>query len=430
MSSLRLILKEIAYRRAACVMAVVAVAMAVAALIASLAILQLHDRRTEEVLASLEKQVSSRMAELDDEMRKATLKMSFSLVILPEKQDLRDWYTEDYAAHYMPESYVDRLARANIVTVQHLLPTLQQRIQWPEQKGRTIILIGTRGEIPYLGQEAKVPLVQPVPEGKIVLGYQLQQTLSLNKGDKVRLLGREFVVHRCQPQRGTKDDISAWIPLGEAQHLLKREGVINAVLALHCMCAGKDLSRVRSDIRAVLPDTQVVEMGSTFLARYEARARVGQEAKAAVQRERDERARLRAQRERLASVLAPLLMAIAGLWLLVLAFREMRLRRQEYGILRAIGVGSRRIAGLLLAKAALVGLLGAAAGYFFGVLVGVAFDETTNAGGLSGAAFREMLHPSWVAMAVASAVAIAVLATWVPAVLAARTDPAVILQEG
>ncbi len=430
MSFSRLILKEIAYRKGTFLLAVLAVAGAVASLVASLAILDLHDRRTEEVLASLEKQTSDRTAELADDMRRATLKMSFNLVILPKNQNLKDWYTDDFAAQYMPESYVDRLAASNIVTVQHLLPSLQQRIQWPEQKDRTIILVGTRGEVPYLHQRPKVPLVQPVPEGKIVLGHQLQETLSLKEGDMVRLLGREFVVHRCLEQRGTKDDISAWIPLGEAQQLLERKGQINAILALHCMCAGKDLSKVRSDIEAVLPDTQVVEMGSKFLARYEARARVRQESQAALERQRAHRDLLRTQREGLISVLTPALVSVAGLWLLVSAFRDVRVRRPEYGILRAIGVGSWRIAGLFLGKAVLLGLLGAALGYGLGVTVAICFGEPADTSRFSAAAIGSMIRPAWAALAVASAVAVAALATWIPALVAARTDPASILREG
>ena len=65
---------------------------------------------------------------------------------LPE-WDLSDLYAEGYASKLMPESYTQRLAESKLITVRHLLPMLEQKLQWPEQK-RTIILIGTRGEVP------------------------------------------------------------------------------------------------------------------------------------------------------------------------------------------------------------------------------------------------------------------------------------------
>ncbi len=431
MSMWRMILKEVAFRKTASLSALLAVAVAVATLVGSLMALDVNKRQDERVLADHEEQVDVLMAELKDEMRKATLKLSYNLLILPENQNLRDWYTDDFATEYMPEEYVDRLSAANLITVQHLLPTLQQRVEWREQKGRSIILIGTRGYVPNLGQTPKKPLDlgHIVPDGGIVLGYQLQQALSAAEGDTVRMLGRDFRVHRCHEERGSKDDISAWISLGEAQELLERPGQINAILALKCMsCPGVGLGNVRSEVAGVLPDTQVVEMGSRMLARYEARSRVGDEAKAAIKEEQRRRAALHARRETLAGVLSPVLMLAAAVWLALWAFRDMRLRRAEYGLLRAIGVGSSRVLGMFLSKAALVGLFGGVLGYFAGILLGTYFGRGAEL--LPTLAPADVLRPAWVALALATALAISILGVWIPAMLAARTDPAIILREG
>jgi putative ABC transport system permease protein len=433
MSIWRMILKEIAFRKSASLLALLAVAVAVAALVGSLTALDLHKRQSEQVLAVHEEQVGALMAELRDEMRKAMLKLSFNVLILPRDQNLRDWYTEDYATQYMPEEYVDRLAASNLITVQHLLPTLQQRIEWPEQNGRTIVLIGTRGYVPYHDQAPKKPLDlgHVVPEGTIVLGYQLHQSLSVAEGDTVRLLGRDFRVHRCHAERGSKDDITAWIALSEAQELLDQQGQINAILALKCMsCPGVGLDNVRSEIEQVLADTQVVEMGSRVLARYEARSRVGDEAEATLEQQRQHQAALHARREALAGVLSPALMMAAAVRLALSAFRDVRLRRGEYGILRAIGVGSGRVLGMFVSKAVVVGLAGGAIGYFAGVLIGVYFGRGGESGGALLLTPADVLRPGWWAMAMTAALAVSVLGAWIPAVLAARTDPAVILREG
>ena len=427
----RLILKEIAFRKTAALLALLAVTVAVATLVGSMMTLDLHQRQDEQVLADHQAQVEALMAELKDEMRKATLKLSYNLLILPSSQNLRDWYTDDYATQYMPEQYVDRLAAANLITVQHLLPTLQERIAWPEQKGRSIILIGTRGYVPYPDQKPKKPLDlgHIVPAGTIVLGYQLQQALSAVEGDTVRLLGRDFRVHRCHPERGTKDDISAWIALDDAQELLDRPDQINAILALKCMsCPGVGLATVRGEIGAILPDTQVVEMGAPMLARYEARSRVGDEAKAALQQQREHRAALQVQRETLAALLSPVLLITAAAWLALWAFRDMRLRRAEYGLLRALGVRARRVLAMFLAKAVVVGLLGGILGYGLGMALGAHFGQAPDAA--TTIAMPSLLRPAWLLLSLGTALALAILGVWIPALLAARTDPATILREG
>ncbi len=429
----RLTFKELAFRKSASLLALAAVAVAVAALVGSLMALDLHRRQSEQVLTAHEEQVDALMAELRDEMRKASLKLSYNLLIVPQDQDLRDWYTEGYGKQYMPEEYVDRLASSNLMTVQHLLPTLQERVAWPEQQGRTILLIGTRGYVPHLHQDPKktLDLGHVVPEGTVVLGYQLQQMLSTKEGDTVRLMGRDFVVHQCHEERGSRDDITAWISLGEAQEILGREGQINAILALKCMsCQGVGLHSVRGEVGRVLPDTQVVEMGSRILARHESRARVGEEAKAALEQEREHHAAMHARRETAAGILTPALILAAAVWLALSAFRDVRLRRGEYGILRAIGVRSGRVLGMFLSKAALVGLAGGALGYLAGLLVGMYFGGGAELGSRVLLTPAEMLRPDWAALALTVALAVSLLGAWIPAVLAARTDPAAILREG
>ena len=429
----RMTWKEIAFRRGASGLALIAVAVAVAALVGSLTALDLHQRQNEVVLAAHQEEVDAMLAQLRDEMRKAMLQLSFNVLVLPAEQNLRDWYTEDYASETMPEEYVDRLAASRLLTVQHLLPTLQQRVEWPEQNGRAIVLIGTRGYVPHLHQDPKKPLElgRVVPEGSIVLGYQLHRSLGVGEGETVALLGREFTVHRCHPERGSKDDISAWIPLDEAQELLGKPGEINAILALQCMsCPGVGLDNVRTEIQRVLADTQVVEMGSRVLTRFEARARVGEEAEVALADHRRQRSELHARREALAGVLSPTLILTAIVWLSLSAFRDLRVRRGEYGILRAIGVGSGRVLGMFVSKAILLGLCGGLLGYVAGAMAGIYLGQAVESGSGPVWGWADVVRPSWLLLALAAALTVSVLGTWIPAVLAARTDPAVILREG
>ena len=73
------------------------------------------------------------------------------------------------------------------------------------------------------------------------------------------------------------------------------------------------------------------------------------------------------------------LLVLAGciVWIGVLAFNNVRERRGEIGILRALGLGSGHVFVLFLIKAALIGLLGAAGGYLAGSLVGTLVGDTS-----------------------------------------------------
>ncbi len=177
-----IILKEILHRWRSFVLGVFAVTVAIGSLTGSLTLLQVHDLHTHKILTEKEEETKKKMAMLQDEMRKATLKLSFNLLILPKQQSIRDLHIRGYPSEYMPEEYVTRLADSGIVLVRHFLPSLQERIKWPEKK-RTITLVGTRGEVPNLHKNPRKPLVEQVPQGTIVLGFGLHESLGLKTGD-------------------------------------------------------------------------------------------------------------------------------------------------------------------------------------------------------------------------------------------------------
>ena len=248
MTLLRISLREIQYRKSGFLLSLLAVAIAVGSTVSALLLLKLHDIETDVLLARKEEETRRKLKLLGNEVRKATLKLSFNLVILPEGQDIREWYTKDYASKYMPEEYVDVLADSGIVLVRHFLPSLQEKIKWPETE-RTIILVGTRGEVPNLHKSPKKPLVEAVPPGTIVLGHELHRSLGLKQGDTVRVMGRELRIHKCHSRRGSKDDITAWVHLSAAQEMLNKKGLINAILALECLCAPEgSLERVPAPV--------------------------------------------------------------------------------------------------------------------------------------------------------------------------------------
>lgn len=419
MSLWQLVVKEIVRRKANFASGLAAVTLAAAVLAGSMTVLKLHDLRTQEIVARKERDTRKRMAVLEDDYRKIMKNLGFNLLIFPAGQNLADLYADDAVSAYMPDTYANRLAEAKIVTIRHLLPTLQEKVLWPERK-RTIILIGTRGEVPSMFRDAREPILSAVKKGEAVIGYDLAKALEIGVGDRIALFGRAYTVSQANEERGSKDDISLWIDLSEAQAILGKPGRINAILALKCLCAGNELANVRRDVAAVLPGAQVIEQGSKVLTRAEARDRAAREAADALAAEVSNRRQLRGEQEKFSSILAPLVLLASALWVGLVFYTNVRERRGEIGILRALGARARTVLAMFLGKAFFMGLVGGVAGYTLGTLAGLSRH---------GGAALPFLDLRLLLLACSTAVVLSLAASWAPAYYAAQQDPAEVLRE-
>ncbi len=411
--------KEILRRKANFASGLIAVTLAVAVLAGAMTMLRLHDLRTERIVAQKEQETRQRMALLEDDYRKIMKNLGFNLLILPSTQKLSDFYADDALSSYMPDTYATRLAEAKIVTIRHLLPSLQEKVRWPERK-RAIILIGTRGEVPSMFRDAREPILVAVPKGSAVVGHELAESCGLKAGDRIALFGRTFTVSQCNEERGSSDDISIWIDLAQAQEILNKPGKINAILALKCICAGNELALVRRDVAAVLPGVQVIEQGSKVLTRAEARDRAAREAADALAAEVRNRRQLREEQEKLSSILVPLVLLVSALWIGLVFYTNVRERRSEIGILRALGARAGTILRLFLTKALLMGIAGGVVGYALGTLAGLSRQAEFRSAFLQAPVFF---------LATCTAIALSLAASWVPAYYAAQRDPAEVLRE-
>jgi len=422
----RIILKEIGHRKLNFGLGIAAVLIAVAVLVGQMTLLHAHDIRTREILDAKVAKTEKQMAENEDEYRKIMKELGYNLLILPEGQRLDDFFSEGYAAKNMPEENVARLSEARIMTIQHLLPLLEQKIRWPEQGQRTVILVGIRGEVPYSHRDPKEPMMVPVPKGSAVLGHEIWDSLGLEKGDTITLLGREFTVADCNGERGTKDDITVWIDLGEAQEMLDRKNTISGILALKCHCQGNSIGEVRQSVAGVLPGVQVIELANMVTVRAKARDQARDTAKASIAAEKASRENLRRRRESLTAWLVPLVTVACAAWIGILAFLNVRERRPEIGILRALGFRSGQVMAVFLTRALIVGCAGAVAGYAAGMLLAFASSEVSLGAGVVGT----LIDPVLLVAVMVCAPLLAVLASYPPALMAAREDPAVVLNDG
>lgn len=424
MTLFRLVSREIRHRKGNFLLSVLGVASAVLGVVAIAALLRTHQSHAKGILEEMREEMKGDMARLEDEIRKSMKGLGFNIFIFPAGQDMSEVYAEGFASKTMPEGYVDKLAESRIVTVNHLLPSLTKKLAWEELGGRTVIVIGIRGEVPIAHRDPKKPLLEPVEKGSLVLGYELHRGAELKVGDETTLLGRKFTIAKTHAERGNRDDITIWMNLGEAQELLKEPGRINAIQALECNCATIDrLGEIRNELMAILPDTHIIETNSTALARAEARNLASETAKKRIADTEREMKTLGSERGRFAGIILPVATIGGMIWMALLALVNVRERIGEIGILRAIGVRGRTIFSAILFRAGLAGLVGAAVGIlgflvFYPMVEGKWFHSEPVANLVS--------TSTWLSASVA-AILLAVLAAWLPAVLACQKDPAEIL---
>ena len=431
-------------------MGVVSVTTAVACLVGAQALLRADRVITDQVMeekqslveravADQEEVVKQAGAELEEAMRKHMLGLGFNILILPKEQSRSELLLNGMTAT-MPEGYVEKLGQSSIVTVNHLLPSVTRRVLWPEHN-REVILIGTRGEVPIQHRALKKPLLEEVTEGKMVVGYEIQKELGLKAGDTVTFQKHDFTISAVHPERGSTDDVTVWISLRQAQELLGMQNQINAILALECDCAGDRISAIRTEIEAILPGTQVIEKYSQALARAEARSNAKKSAESALEEERksgqamllreeQSRSRVEQQHAGFAAVLVPLVLVGSAVTIFLLALANARQRTEEIGILRAIGLKSRQIILAFLSKATVIGLTGAVPGIGLGLWIGTSLGGMPN----SGTGWQQLFSAgdlvSTIIAAPMVAIALTGIGSWVPALLAARQDPAIVLQSG
>lgn len=417
-------IREIAYHKVNFLLGVGAVAAAVGLLVGILTCLELHDARSEEIVAGKEEETRAVMGALKSDVKKAMHGLGYNAVILPKNQPLGDWYAQDYAAKTIPESRAARLADTNEL-VDRYLPRLCQKLKW-EEKQWTIIVVGVADErILDTSVCEDKPLVDAIPSGGCAVGYELHSALDLEVGDEIAVLGKLFRVENCEKELGTKDDITIWMNLTDAQELLDKPELINEVLLVEHLSVWGNIAKMRRRVADVLPDCQVVEMASETMARSHARNKVAEEAKATIQRETEKRALLQAERRHVLMRFLPLGCLVCAVWIGFLMYLNVRDRAPEIGVLMTLGFRSGGVRTLVLSKAFLLGAVGGLIGFVLGTGAAVLLETCTHASPAIGiVAVLEYLG-----LALAMGIATCILGSWVPARAAAAMDPAEVLHE-
>ncbi|MBL9171822.1 MAG: FtsX-like permease family protein [Verrucomicrobiales bacterium] len=379
---LRLVLKEILHRKLNFLLSVLAIAATVALFVAYLTLSEGSRRETVRV----------------------TRDIGFNLRIIPRETDMDQFWSAGYSDKTMPETTLRRLASYTNVffSYNHLVASLQQRFNL---EGKEVILTGLAPTITAPGQ-AKQPMGYSIPSNSVFLGFEVAQRLGLKKGGSLRLDRREFKVEQALAESGTDDDVRVFAPLREVQTLLKAEGQINEIKAIDCLCLTADqdpLKILRQELEKALPEAKVIQLRTIA----------------------DARAKQRQLMEKYLAFITPLVLIASALWVCVLAILNVRERRTEIGILRALGHGSGSILMLFGLRSAVLGGVGALTGYALGSVMAHTVGPTMFK--VTAASLR--IEPALFWQALLAAPALAIVASIIPMVLAITQDPAVTLTE-
>ena len=338
------------------------------------------------------------------ETLRITRDLGFNLRIIPKATNMDRYWFDGYSDQTMPEDAVERLAAQEgiFMSYNHLMASLKQPYLLD---GADVILMGVAPTLTSADKK-KRPMGFKIETGTIQVGYQVAQRLSLKPGRSVRVGTSEFTVSKCLVENGTEQDVYVYGTLADIQTALGLPGEINEIKAIDCLCLTSDeepVAILREELAKVLPEARVIQ------DRVQA----------------DARARQRQMVEGKFGFLIPFLLIVSAVWVGVMAALNVRERRSELGILRALGYGSVPIAGIILMKAVFLGIGGAVVGFFLGnglaVSVGPEIFKVT----------AKAIETDWTLLgyAVLGAPVFAAMASFVPAMQAVAQDPALTLRE-
>ncbi len=427
-----IIKNELRHKKFGFITGVLSLLIATAGFVAALILLRGDELATEQLFIEKERELRAEMAQLEDDYRIIMRNMGYNVLILNGSQSIPELERDGYASTYLDYDDVWKIAESGITTLNHLMPVLQEKIYWQEHDTE-IFLSGIRGQVPVYSKPAHLtdddeyrsPIMERVPDGKADLGEEVAVSLNLRPGDIISIRGERFEVNRVYSRRGTRDDLSVWIPLDRAQSILGRPGLINGILALECVCATEELGQVKREVSAVLPHAQIFEFSSLISARADVRQRAAKLHEEVLHAEIVHQMEIREEKERLASVLIVLLIAGASVWIFVLILNNVRERKHEIGILRAIGFRRHQVLQIFLGKSALMGIVAGIAGCLTGIVVGMSWSGFEHA--FSGPA--GLITFPLIIFGILLAPVLAVAAGFIPSVMAANQDPADILGE-
>jgi putative ABC transport system permease protein len=332
-----------------------------------------------------------------------TRDMGFNLRIIPKETNMDRFWILGFSEHTMPEKYVNRFMAHKDFSYAHLTATLQKPIIWNNKQA---ILIGIAPELEPSGKK-KSFMSFKIESGSAYIGYELVKSLNLQEEQEIDILGKSFRIEKCLNETGSNDDISIYAQLPDVQEILNMKGQINEIKALNCLCLTDDnqdpIDILREQLAIVLPNANVIQNKTIANARESQRMMM----------------------DKYFALIMPFVVIVFAIWIGALAMTNVQDRKQEIGVLRALGYGSTKIAILFLGKAIVIGLIGAALGFYIGNMLAQSYGPGIFK------VTAKMIRPLYdlLIWSLVAAPLFAALAAFIPTMIAVTQDPALTLRE-
>jgi ABC-type lipoprotein release transport system permease subunit len=245
-----------------------------------------------------------------------------------------------------------------------------------------------------------------VAKGTVHIGALLARNIP--EGESFKITGKDGAVHefkiakRLGEGKGMIDQGVAFY-LEDLQLLLGMEGRINKIEALGCVCHDGRIKNARNQVTAIFPDLEVTEISNIA----------------------DARENQRVMMNKYGSFIIPFVILSSLLISGLMFYANVMARRNEIGLMKAIGKSRMYISSMILLKACILGLLGSIAGFFAGTFVAGYFGKEI---------FRftaEDIGPLWNIFGYGILIfpVLWMLSSWIPALLATQMDAARILSQ-
>ena len=340
----------------------------------------------------------------ENETRKIMREQGLNLYIFPKGTNLIDFFSVNNTPTF-PENYVDVLAGSKTFdAVRHLTGILQVKYpDWTDPNGshHQILVAGYKDEAMQRFLPQQEIMGFDVVPGTVHVGALLAKNIPEGEAFKIKNIDgveHEFkIVKRLEEGKGMIDQGVAF-NLNDLQGLMGMEGQINKIEALGCVCHDGRINNARQQVQEIFSDLEVTEIGSIA----------------------DARENQRLMMNKYGSFLIPFVMLAALLISGFLFYSNVTARRYEIGILIATGKSKFFISLIILLKAFVLGVAGSIAGFFIGSLIAKYF-------GMEIFKFTAMsIKPLWPLLGYSIAIfpVLWMLSSWIPALLATQIDAA------
>lgn len=338
-----------------------------------------------------------------------------NILVLPQGTSVDDYRSADIDAPTLPEAYVERIVASTLPGVDNLSPKLTRRM---ELAGQKLVVTGilpsneiaskpvwqldglsggaghtcSKDAGAYVNPRLKRKAVGSLAETACLVGAAAATRLKVEKGGSIDLMGTALKVEAVLPETGTVDDDRVFVHLRTMQRVTSTKGQISSIEIMGCCNAITD--GLLGKLRNVLPDTKITTVQQIVATQIETNALV----------------------KKVSFAFLWVVLVVGGLSIGNSIWANVNQRRRELGILRLLGTPRRGIYGLLLGKAAILGVLGGFLGWVIGTIAG-----STLGADITGLEVRPV--GSLLGTSLLVAVGTALLGAFLPAHLASRIEP-------